>query len=1258
MHKVIKAFCKKVLVGTLSVSMALTGFGFSSLKAEAAGSYNYGDALAKSLLFYQLQESGKLSDETLSRTNWRADSGLKDGQDNGLDLTGGWYDAGDNVKFNLPMAYSSMVLGWSYLNNPQAYAKSGQAKWMLHDIKWANDYFVKCNPDSKTYYYQVGDGGKDHGFWGAPELVEYKMDRPSFKVDDTSANGGSCVTGEAAASLAVASLVLKDSDPSRSATYLAHAKTLYGMAERAKSDEGYTAASGFYTSYSGFYDELALAGCWLYKATGDETYLAKAEKYAENFGTEFQGGTEMAYSWTMSWDDTHMGACLLLAELTGKQKYYTPIENSIDCWNGKLAGANAVTITPGGLSFLSEWGSVRYAANQAFIDTIYLGLPKADAAHKADANAYIERTINYILGSNGQNFMVGYNSQSPKNPHHRAAHGCWSNNLNAEPATSRHTLVGAIVGGPGSANDSYKDVRSDYQANEVACDYNAGFTGACAYLYEKNGYGAVTTPTAIENTDGAEYVLKAGINAQDANNKINFVEIKAVIENHTAWPARMSDNLTLRLFFDISDVLAQGYSASDMKVSTTYMQHPVKISEFKQSDKAGIYYVDVDLTGAEIYPGGQSECKCELQLRFTAPGKWDFSNSPCVKGLGGTSNNQMTTPDGMQLFEGSTLVLGEGFVAPDPVPVPVPDPDPNPVPDPDPDPNPVPDPDPDPVPVPDPDPVPVPNAELNATYTLNNWGSGYQVLIKVKNDSDKRAETWSLKVNKNDVGIDSSWNVNIKEDGNYYVITPMEWNKVIEAGNAVEFGIQGSSHIGTKVEILVDGQSQQSQEQGHGQQQEEQQQGQEQGQGQQEEHDDAIVGDDWLHTDGHKILDQQGHEVFLTGANWFGFNCSERVFHGLWNANMKNVVVGMADHGINLVRVPISTELLLEWKAGKKIKVNINTNSNPELKRADGSDMDSREIFDTFLAMCKENGIKVMMDLHSADANNSGHNYNVWYGPKGFTTEDWITGWTWFVNEYKNDDTIIACDLKNEPHGKYSQADSNAAKWDVSTDENNWRYAASRCGKAILDVNPHLLIMVEGIEETPRAGYDYNSGTQNPNATEAELKYYGGWWGGNLRNAGQYPVDLGKYQSQLVYSPHDYGPLVYKQAWFDKDFTEQTLLDDVWYDSWFYLQDQDIAPLLIGEWGGFMDGGDNEKYLNLMSAFIAKNHINHTFWCINPNSGDTGGLLKDDWATWDDAKYNMMKKTLWSDSKTGKFVGLDHEIPLGKNGETVTACYR
>src|SRR5690606_40291668 len=79
----------------------------------------------------------------------------------------------------------------------------------------------------------------------------------------------------------------------------------------------------------------------------------------------------------------------------------------------------------------------------------------------------------------------------------------------------------------------------------------------------------------------------------------------------------------------------------------------------------------------------------------------------------------------------------------------------------------------------------------------------------------------------------------------------------------------------------------------------------------------AAAGDDWLHTDGNRIVDAAGNEVWLTGANWFGFNTSERIFHGLWSANIEDVTRAMAERGINIVRVPISTQLLLEWKNGQ-----------------------------------------------------------------------------------------------------------------------------------------------------------------------------------------------------------------------------------------------------------------------------------------------------------------------------------------------------
>ena len=117
--------------------------------------------------------------------------------------------------------------------------------------------------------------------------------------------------------------------------------------------------------------------------------------------------------------------------------------------------------------------------------------------------------------------------------------------------------------------------------------------------------------------------------------------------------------------------------------------------------------------------------------------------------------------------------------------------------DPDPvDPTPV-----DPTPV-DPDPTPV-TGSLKAEYTINNWGSGYQVLIKVKNDSSSRTDTWTVKVSKSEVKIDSSWCVNIAEEGGYYVITPMSWNSSLEPGASVDFGIQGSGSIGTSVNVTA-----------------------------------------------------------------------------------------------------------------------------------------------------------------------------------------------------------------------------------------------------------------------------------------------------------------------------------------------------------------------------------------------------------------------------------------------------------------------
>lgn len=444
--------------------------------------------------------------------------------------------------------------------------------------------------------------------------------------------------------------------------------------------------------------------------------------------------------------------------------------------------------------------------------------------------------------------------------------------------------------------------------------------------------------------------------------------------------------------------------------------------------------------------------------------------------------------------------------------------------------------------------------------------------------------------------------------------------------------------------------------------------------------------DDWLHAVGSRLYDKDGNQVWLTGANWFGMNCTENFPHGLWSADADELLSSVADHGINIIRFPISTELLLSWMNGEPYKpVGLTASNdpyymfNPDFCDENGGTMDSMGIFDVLMKKCKKYGIKALIDIHSPASHNSGHNYNLWYYEPSAADADnmaansktgeeitydmWIESVTWLAEKYKNDDTIIAYDLKNEPHGKRgyngTTCPTDIAKWDDSEDLNNWAFAATECGNSILDVNPNALILIEGVEQYPKTEKGYTYDTADIWQASADVSpWYGAWWGGNLRGVKDYPIDFGSKSrnSQIVYSPHDYGPSVYNQTWFDKDFTTQTLLDDYWYDTWAYINDQDIAPLLIGEWGGHMDGGKNQKWMELLRDYMIDNHINHTFWCLNPNSGDTGGLLDSSFTVWDDEKYDLFEPSLWQTSKTGKYIGLDHQRPLGVNGTGISVA--
>ena len=398
----------------------------------------------------------------------------------------------------------------------------------------------------------------------------------------------------------------------------------------------------------------------------------------------------------------------------------------------------------------------------------------------------------------------------------------------------------------------------------------------------------------------------------------------------------------------------------------------------------------------------------------------------------------------------------------------------------------------------------------------------------------------------------------------------------------------------------------------------------------------GVEGDDWLTTIDSHIVDMNGTEVWLTGCNWFGYNTGTNIFDGVWNCNLEESLKSIADHGFNVLRVPMSAELLLQWKNGEYPKANYNNAYNEKL-----NSMNSLEIFDYVLTLCEQNGMKVIIDIHTAKTDAAGHNHSVWYRDD-ITVDDFVESLSWVADRYKNNDTIIGYDLKNEPHGKASEMPH--AIWNDSASPNNWKRVAERAGNAVLDANPHALIIIEGIQIYPT-----NIEKNDFQSTDDE-DYLNTWWGANLMAVRKYPIDFGppERNSQIVYSPHDYGPRVYEQPWFEGGFTYDSLMKDAWYDYWLYIQEENIAPIFVGEWGGFMEG-DNLKWMEYFRQLIAEKHLHHTFWCYNANSGDTGGLVKDDFKTWDEEKYNFVKEVLWQ-TEDGKFIGLDHAVPLGTNG--------
>jgi hypothetical protein len=136
-----------------------------------------------------------------------------------IDLVGGYYDAGDNLKLGFPMAFTITMLSWSTIEFKDKLQEKNELENALSAIKWGTDYLMKAHQQPNSLYGEIGDPDSDHQCWERPEDMD--TPRTSYKIDEQ--HPGSDLAAETAAALAAASIVFQSVDNKYASTMLIHA---------------------------------------------------------------------------------------------------------------------------------------------------------------------------------------------------------------------------------------------------------------------------------------------------------------------------------------------------------------------------------------------------------------------------------------------------------------------------------------------------------------------------------------------------------------------------------------------------------------------------------------------------------------------------------------------------------------------------------------------------------------------------------------------------------------------------------------------------------------------------------------------------------------------------------------------------------------------------------------------------------------------------------------------------------------------------
>lgn len=307
----------------------------------------------------------------------------------------------------------------------------------------------------------------------------------------------------------------------------------------------------------------------------------------------------------------------------------------------------------------------------------------------------------------------------------------------------------------------------------------------------------------------------------------------------------------------------------------------------------------------------------------------------------------------------------------------------------------------------------------------------------------------------------------------------------------------------------------------------------------------------YWHTQGNRIVNAVGTPVRLAAVNWGGMETGSYVPNGLAYQPLDRIMAQIASFGFNTVRLPFSNQMVEQNPI-----VESGLDANPSLKGRR-----ALNILDEVVASARAHGLRIILDDQRSSAGVNPQGNGLWYTSQ-YPEASWLQDWRTLVRHFAGNPTVVGVDLRDEPHtgppGPWSLSTylHQGSTWGpyhgVETLHTDWRIAAQRGGDAVLAINPHLLVFVEGLQQYPDS------------QSSDGLDSY--WWGGALQAARRFPVRL-PVPHQLVYSPHEYGPQKYQMPFFGPDMTYASL-SRVWERHWaFLLHRNGGTPVFVGEFG-------------------------------------------------------------------------------------------